>query len=138
VSKESYRFKINDNCPSCGSDKLNTVVTSEQFSWEQAVREKEKLGFYKTGRPILTYVQYYPTEIDQCQNCSLGFRKTVSEVDDLRKAYAEDPMPENYVESWEQSWTPIFSHLLHKLNREQPDKGKLLDIGSQFGLFPLL
>ncbi len=79
-----------------------------------------------------------PKQILQCQECSLGFREKVPVVGELEEAYSEDPMPEDYIRTWEESWTPIFSKLLEKIEQLKPERGNLLDIGSQLGLFSFL
>jgi hypothetical protein len=126
-------------CPLCGNEAFQIIVSEDEFIRELVEREEMKSTFYKKGRkPNLQYVQIYPSSICECEKCGLGFRNKIPYANDASDVYKKESLPEEYREAWEISWEPIFNRFLNVLEILIPNKGRLLDIGSQFGFFPYL
>lgn len=136
--KESGKYQVKSYCPFCQSGNTRIIVSQGDFIWEQEKEKEEKQAQYYSPFPETTYIQLYPAAIIQCLDCGLGFRSKTPTVEISGELYSEEEMSQDYIEVWEHCWKPIFDRLLISVEKRVVNKGTLLDIGSQFGLFAYL
>lgn len=126
-------------CENCGSNRIEIIVSREDLEVEQELQRKLKQRFYRDpsfAEEIFFVQSSYSSNLVECQNCGLVFRDLRPEEKEIISSYQKDLLTERYNEAWMSSWTGIFERLLSQVERRKPEKGRLLDIGSQLGLFP--
>lgn len=138
IEKPSF-FHV--KCELCGGDDSEIIVSQDSLVREQDREQQLTKSFYRTPQAAgvpgkVSYIQSYPSALVECQKCSLVYRDPKPPEEEIVAQYEKESFCPEYDELWRRSWRRIFTRTLKEVEKRKPQKGKLLDIGCQLGLFP--
>lgn len=134
---------VHVKCELCGGDDSEIIVPQGSLTKEQDREQQLTKSFYQTPQAAeipgkVSYIQSYPSALVECQKCGLVYRDPRPLEETIIAQYEKEGFCPEYDELWRRSWRRIFIRTLKEVERRKPQKGKLLDVGCQLGLFPEL